>query len=208
MSRRVWTLRQMVVSGGLMFAAVQATYPCSRVTDIPMPQILIGRADRIIVGHVSPQSKLTEIGDKNAGVKFECVSVIRGSPCDPVENSITLRDGMVTAVEELNVNASVPRLYARHSADASCFARGYKRGGMYLLLLKKQGDDYTPYWEPLAPTNEQVGGLDDPWVRWVESQVQIQAKQWDQMQLEIQAKPQAKKKPNQLPEQINARHQR
>jgi hypothetical protein len=30
-----------------------------------------------------------------------------------------------------------------------------------------QPNGLTPYWMPLRPTNEQVFGSDDPWVRWV-----------------------------------------
>jgi len=29
----------------------------------------------------------------------------------------------------------------------------------------------TPYWTPLSPTNEEVSGLDDPWVVWVKRQL-------------------------------------
>ena len=48
-----------------------------------------------------------------------------------------------------------------------CFARGYKDGAQYLLLLKGG----TPYWAPLSPTNEEVSGPDDPWVVWVKRQL-------------------------------------
>ena len=48
-----------------------------------------------------------------------------------------------------------------------CFARGYKDGAQYLLLLKGG----TPYWAPLSPTNEEVFGPDDPWVVWVKRQL-------------------------------------
>jgi hypothetical protein len=31
---------------------------------------------------------------------------------------------------------------------------------------------FTPYWEALAPTNEQVQGPDDRWSKWVRQRVQ------------------------------------
>jgi hypothetical protein len=57
----------------------------------------------------------------------------------------------------------------------NCFALGYRSGGEYLLLLRRtehpssaQPNDLTPYWSPLAPTNEQLfGGTSDPWFAWV-----------------------------------------
>jgi hypothetical protein len=49
----------------------------------------------------------------------------------------------------------------------SCFAEEYRRGGEFLLLLKRTAGHLTPYWAALAPTNEQIRGADDRWVRWV-----------------------------------------
>jgi hypothetical protein len=43
----------------------------------------------------------------------------------------------------------------------SCYAYDYRDAAVYLLLVK----DGTPYWAPLSPTNEEVGGPADPWVR-------------------------------------------
>jgi hypothetical protein len=49
---------------------------------------------------------------------------------------------------------------------------GYRRGAEYLLLLtREQAGELTPYWSPLAPTNEQVSGPDDPWIQWVKIEV-------------------------------------
>lgn len=50
---------------------------------------------------------------------------------------------------------------------ANCFAQRYREGAEYLFLLKEG----TPYWAPLSPTNEEVSGPSDPWVRWVRRQV-------------------------------------
>ena len=54
----------------------------------------------------------------------------------------------------------------------TCFAVGYRVGGEYLLLLRKG----TPYWSPLAPTNEQVTGPGDKWIGWVTKQVRARRK--------------------------------
>ncbi|MGH7319578.1 MAG: hypothetical protein ACRELA_08130 [Candidatus Rokuibacteriota bacterium] len=54
---------------------------------------------------------------------------------------------------------------ARAGGCGGCFARDYRRGRQYLLLLKSG----TPYWAPLAATNEEVSGESDPWVQWVKA---------------------------------------
>jgi hypothetical protein len=61
-----------------------------------------------------------------------------------------------------------------------CYAINYRKGGQFLLLLKKwdaslgglrPADDFTVYWYPLGPINEQLRSSDDPWVQWVRAQV-------------------------------------
>jgi hypothetical protein len=55
----------------------------------------------------------------------------------------------------------------REPGCGSCFARRYRVGAQYLLLLK----DGTPYWAALSPTNEEISGPDDPWVAWVRARL-------------------------------------
>lgn len=46
-------------------------------------------------------------------------------------------------------------------------------GAEYLFLLNRvdRMDGLIPYWIALGPTNEQIRGADDPWVRWVREQL-------------------------------------
>ncbi len=55
----------------------------------------------------------------------------------------------------------------REPGCGACYARRYREGTEYLLLLKGG----TPYWAPLAPTNEEVSGAGDPWVVWVRARL-------------------------------------
>jgi len=48
-----------------------------------------------------------------------------------------------------------------------CFAYDYKLGGTFLLLLRNG----TPYWSAVRPTNEEVSGPTDAWLRWVAAQL-------------------------------------
>src|SRR6266403_4197148 len=44
-------------------------------------------------------------------------------------------------------------------------------GGQFLLMLKKRGDgEFTADWYPLAPVNEQLHSVNDPWLLWVRKQ--------------------------------------
>ena len=55
----------------------------------------------------------------------------------------------------------------RAGGCGGCFAYDYRDGAEYLLMLKGG----TPYWAPLAPTNEEISGAQDPWVLWVKGQL-------------------------------------
>jgi hypothetical protein len=60
------------------------------------------------------------------------------------------------------------RWVRRDGQRGSCFAYSYQKGGEFLLLLQGTTvDSLNPYWSALTPTNEQVRGNNDPWVRWV-----------------------------------------
>ena len=70
-------------------------------------------------------------------------------------------------------SGSVPYGHVRPSGGAGCFAYQYRLGAEYLFLLNRveRIDGLTPYWIALGPTNEQINGADDPWVRWVREQL-------------------------------------
>jgi hypothetical protein len=85
-------------------------------------------------------------------------------------------EGEVATEDDRN-DAAVPYDFVRPGGrHGNCYAFGYRRGAEYLLFLKSidvQGQpvELTPYWAPLSPTNEQVSGEDDAWVRWVGAEV-------------------------------------
>jgi hypothetical protein len=65
-------------------------------------------------------------------------------------------------------------------SEGSCINAFYRVGAEYLLLLGRVPDNprlagLTPYWAFLAPTNEQLRGPDDPWLRWVRLQLGARA---------------------------------
>jgi hypothetical protein len=61
-------------------------------------------------------------------------------------------------------------------SEGDCINAFYRIGAEYLLLLGRQPGNprlagLTPYWQLLAPTNEQLRGPDDPWLKWVRLQL-------------------------------------
>lgn len=80
--------------------------------------------------------------------------------------------GFETGHEDFNSD-TVPYIRVRSQGLlGGCVASTYVRGGQYLLLLRREHGDLTPYWAPLEPVNEQVHGSDDPWVQWVRRAIQ------------------------------------
>jgi hypothetical protein len=127
---------------------------------------------------IKPQIGPTLVPDPlvpDADVEFVVEEVVKGSYDKP---NIVL-PGLLGEQDEWN-RGNPPYLSARPSADGRCFATIYRKGGQYLLVLKKWTTSfggramvhgYAVYWAPLAPVNEQLRSSDDPWVQWVRAQV-------------------------------------
>jgi hypothetical protein len=98
-----------------------------------------------------------------AWLEFDVVEVLKGGD---IPAKLYLPGNLV---EEDDFNTGrVPNRYPRSVASDGdfCYAYGYRRGGEFLLVLRNM----TPYYAS-APTNEQVRGADDPWVRWVRARL-------------------------------------
>jgi hypothetical protein len=114
----------------------------------------------------------------NSNVLFSVQEVVKGE----YGGSTIRMPGFLTDQDEWN-RQMPPYEHARSSADAACFTHGYRKGGQFLLMLKKWDgavseviagrplDGYTIAWNPLGAVNEQLRSPDDPWVQWVRQQV-------------------------------------
>jgi len=114
----------------------------------------------------------------NSNIRFSVEEVVKGQ----YEKPTLILPGFLTDRDDWN-RQNPPYMSARPTADASCFAHGYRKGGQFLLMLKKWDgslseviagrplDGYTISWAALGPLNEQLGSSDDPWVQWVREQV-------------------------------------
>jgi hypothetical protein len=97
-------------------------------------------------------------------VTFDVLEVLKGAPLF----SFTVR-GLI--IQEPDFNRWPVPYKSFRGAGGACFARTYQLGGEYLLILKEVGGKLTPYWASSAATNEQLRGVDDPWLQWVRREV-------------------------------------
>ena len=103
-----------------------------------------------------------------AWLEFDVVEVLKGGDV-PAKLYVP---GNLVEEDDFNTGR-VPYRYPRSVASGGnfCYAYGYRRGGEFLLLLRSIGWTHpTPYYAQ-APTNEQVRGANDPWVRWVRARL-------------------------------------
>lgn len=106
-------------------------------------------------------------------MRFRVLSILKGT----LSSTRLVFNGVPAAKDEPN-RSPVPYQTARPSADAACVTVEYRQGAEYLLFLKRAGhpafaqpDELTPYWAPLAPTNEQLFNPGDRWEEWVRSRL-------------------------------------
>ena len=85
---------------------------------------------------------------------------------EPLPDTLQI-GGFETGHDDFNVD-TVPYIRVRSQGLlGGCVASTYVRGGQYLLLLRREHGEFTPYWAIFEPVNEQVHGANDPWVQWV-----------------------------------------
>jgi hypothetical protein len=158
---------QIVIGVVLIIATARVGVACSRMEPVPAPATLVQRSNVVVLGRATPHRLADE-------VEFEVVSTLKGTGLTPV----IVLEGSLTDHDDFN-ESPVPYTFVRRDGrHGNCFAKTYRAGALYLLLLNKTKElvpfpgrslsaPYTPYWEALAPTNEQVQGAADRWVRWV-----------------------------------------
>lgn len=163
----------------IVFNAIPAL-SCSATT--LSPQTMVAQADLIL--RVTAGSDVLPVQPSslrrlwNSNVSFSVQEVVKGHYERP-----TIRlPGFLTDQDEWN-RGMPPYTHARGSADAACFTHVYRKGGQFLLVLKKWDgsvseifagrplDGYSVAWNPLGAVNEQLRSPDDPWVEWVRQQV-------------------------------------
>lgn len=146
----------ILLLGYLLLSTVETVEACD-VFPIISPQAMVKNADIIV------RATATEFIDKE-GVNFKFTEILKGIN---VPTTITIT-GSLEKRDDFN-KGNVPYGHVRSSGHGPCFAYEYKKGGEFLLFLKKEKGELTPYWSPLAPANEQLRSDNDEWVKWVKT---------------------------------------
>jgi len=150
-------------------------YPCS-VARMRSPTELIKDADLIVLVQAEGLSAAPDsnafgsMAGSQTQVRFRIIETFKGT-----SRGATIEFNGSWSDQDDRNDRPAPYDFVRPGGrHGNCFALEYRQGAQYLLLLKRssekpytQPDILTPYWAPLAPTNEQVFGASDPWVAWV-----------------------------------------
>jgi hypothetical protein len=167
----------------LVFAIVglaAPVWPCSVAGPLPSAERLVRDAEVIArvraEGLSSTPGRAGGLGGSPTQVRFAILGLLKGrlsSPTIEFNGSLTDRDDR----NDGRVPYDSIRRGGRHG---NCVALEYRVGAEYLLLLRHggphpayaQGNELTPYWAPLSPTNEQLfGGASDAWFVWVSKEL-------------------------------------
>jgi hypothetical protein len=147
--------------------------PC-KVSEVLSPEQLVVQATSIVVAIPMDYEKKPKSPDEFGSIRFDIKRVLKG---ESSMKQVTV-EGVLTDKDDFN-EGTVPYSSVRPSGkQGSCFAYFYKSGAPYLLFLEEQkgSDEHkikepSPYWAPLAPANEQLKSMDDPWLQWVENTI-------------------------------------
>jgi hypothetical protein len=161
---------------GLLIAS--PALPCSITEPIPGAATLISKAEAIVLVRAEGLSATPGIDGLMAGsrtqVRFAVLGVLKGMLAVPVIEF----NGVLEGHDDPNDRPAPYNFVRPGGRHGNCFALEYRAGAEYLLLLNRadhqayaQRNQLTPYWSPLAPTNEQVFGDADRWLQWVEAQL-------------------------------------
>ena len=191
-------LRRAFVAAAVFVMAAAPAWPCTVVGPLPSPQQLVDRAEVIVRVRAE---RLAEGPGRPASVE-ECITngpepicenLLAASPTRVRFTVLELLKGRLASIPiEFNGtlwdrddrnDQPVPYDFIRPGGrGGNCFALTYRLGAEYLLLLARnkplseaQPAELTPYWAPLAPTNEQLfGGENDAWLTWVAQRLRAQ----------------------------------
>lgn len=161
------SLAALVICAGL-WGQGQALWACSAQV-IPVDAMVEG-SDVIVRARVV--SSTPDQGNDWGSIQLEVLDVLKGD----------WKGGPLVVEGEIRDYPPRPSPHpvpydmldcSRAAGCGGCFAYDYKEGAEYLLFLKEGN----PYWAPLSPTNEEVSGLDDPWVLWVKNVLAEQEEQ-------------------------------
>jgi hypothetical protein len=179
---RVWTLLLMGGTIGVLAGWTPTSLPGGERRSVmelrqnpegyhwPEARILtfVQDADRIVRAVAMESMGEPPAVGRRSQVRFRVVERIRGA----VQMDELTFQGILVDQDDFNEGEIPYRMVRRSGQRGDCFAHEYRVGAEYLFLLRERNGSLTPHWAPLAPTNEQIRGADDPWLAWVRARVE------------------------------------
>lgn len=151
---------------------------CRRIGPISLDEICL-KADAIVrataVEYVkAPEGNIRELNvPSKVFIRFNVNEVVKGQD---LSQGLVI-NGYLTDFDDFN-DRPVPYDFVRPGGrGGNCTAYEYKRGAEFLLFLKRSEDQLSPYWDALAPTNEQLRSKTDPWIIWVKERLKTLEKE-------------------------------
>jgi hypothetical protein len=124
------------------------------------------RLDSLVINRPATASR-PETTYTVSAVRFTILETLR----DPIPGDELVLVGTLVDRDDFN-SLPVPYQMVRMAGQrGDCFASEYRANGEYLLLLREGWYGLTARWAALAPLNEQLRGLDDPWLAWVRARL-------------------------------------
>jgi hypothetical protein len=149
-------------------------YPCKTARSVSNVD-MVREADAIVRVSaenytIAPKSPISSTGfdvESDSRIRFKVLEVVHGKvPAD------LILPGVLVDMDDFNDQIPPYNLVRPAGRRGSCFASSYRSGGQFLLMLKKRGDgEFSVDWYALAPVNEQLHSVNDPWLVWVRKQV-------------------------------------
>lgn len=163
----------LVIAAFFMLLSATASYPCG-VFRVESSSEMVRASDTIVVataeGYAVPPNNAPSWDGftPNSKIRFRIVETLRGK--HPVDYLVL--PGILVQTDDFNDRPSPYDFVRPQGRHGNCFAVSYRSGGQFLLMLKKNRDgELTVYWSALAPVNEQLHPINDPWLLWVRKQV-------------------------------------
>ncbi len=168
-------VRRVVITLVVSIAATQPWHACTRTESVSVRHMII-ESDLIVrvtadeyVARPS-DSAVRAYGIPDSIVSFRVQEVLKGeAPIDGIAHS-----GYLVESDDFNDHGPPYEFVRPGGRSGNCYAKGYRRGAQYLLFLRKESAGYTPYWEPLAPVNEQLHSDGDAWIQYVKARLREQ----------------------------------
>ncbi|HKR60634.1 MAG TPA: hypothetical protein VJS64_13015 [Pyrinomonadaceae bacterium] len=167
---------------GLISFGASTTVACTRAYPFRLGELfsadLIVRATAIKY-QLSPKPDAYIVPDPESTIEFKVEEPIWGAN---VPKRILL-NGYLNDQDDFN-DVPLPYRFVRPSGrEGACHTHYYKKGAQYLLFVKRSDSlgqtttGFTVRISGLGPTNEQLRGPNDPWVKWVKAYLSPCARQ-------------------------------